>query len=373
MLLYLCDDIFLKIVCDDISIDIVIPLMMTSNDMRTHLRRIISPLPLQSLLNNTTYLALLVKASKLPKNILKYYYNKAIREGYFPIIYDFSPFSRKMKMSEFIDIMADVSPYSSDSYLTHMISHATKVAIAEYYLYNSQYIETNSNIDQFITDAAYNLLTNTGDLMVAGYNDKPLAIMFANCSDEVINNIFAKRKKGYYFNKFARIYGRESLYDVSKDINKECIYKNVVNYPSTNNLIFVNNTNIETDITNFNIHKHPIVLDAFKIKCGLKMYPVDTIIKYINICKISDFYNFKKVYKLLVPYDNKEILETILNKLFELFIHIDEDEINKTLKEIIAISKSYYNIVSLHIIGETIQWQEPLTLAKFEAFKKKLL
>jgi hypothetical protein len=358
--LYLYDDVFAQIMLYNINLKTILSVISTSHLMKSHLIRIISGIkvPTSRQIRDIDYLMFLVKmftTKSSPKDVIKFIHNKAIREGYFPIIRDFALFSRKMKMTEFMDIMTDVPPSDPKAYYTHIITKSNKIKIAEFIRDSvrdgKKYITTMSNNDFSIIEVAYNLLTNTGNIDAGKFHERKLAIMFANCSDEVIQKYFGK-KKSYEMNKCAAIFGRDTLYVHDA---------NFCNF----GLSFVKNDIFKTHV--YDIETDLIDDDYYVVECdiltlGLKMYSREKIVEYLQKSRI--YSNQSDVFEILVRLYDYELIKIFLSETIGTNI--------ANFVKLSKVSKKYFDIISLQMVCEKVEWAEPLTMKSFEMFKKKV-
>jgi hypothetical protein len=350
--LYLYDDVFIKILFEDINMKTVLSVINASKQMRANFVRIVSAIkmPTNRPIRDMDYLMVLVNMSK---GIAKYFHNKAIFEGYFPAIRDFAPFSRKMKMPEFMDIMTDVPPSHPDAYYKHTITKSNKIKIAKFIRDSvrddKKYIDVSANRDFNNIEVAYNLLTNTGNIDIGKFNEKKLTIMFANCSDEMIQGYFGKTHKAL-MSDIAIEFGRDSLIDI------HYIGDRVINRVNLNNLDLLHLHNIDSQIKNSAGH----YIHYKILKFGLKMYSREKIIEYFKIS--LTYLHYTDLFELLVKFREYELITIIL---------LDRNVNLAIAYKLASIAKKYYDVETLRLICEKVEWQG-LNEKMYLAFKKKV-
>lgn len=370
-------DILVHILSIDINALNILALASVSLDMRRIMTRAFQlpiPLPLYREFSAEDYIIIVMNGANLPKSVKRYYHNKAIRDGYFPILRDFAPFSRKITLAEFTDMLTDVPPSCADAYNPRpVIPRSVKQQIATFYKQDvdrgANYISANLDKQYTIVQVAYNILHENGNYKIAKQHPEKLNVMFANASDEVIKGYFNERRdnemrvRGFY----ARTYGRTNLYTFYNHADTPRVI-----FPTENSSFTCDieeKVNKPTILINFSVpNQNQIVhVSGVNFKIGMRTHSEDQINAYMMNSKLG-YQGLLELYEIAIEY-NKMMIFGLLHTW------LDNMNQNKTATyhNLINMAKAAFNLPALKLLGEHMNWQYPLTEKNYALFEKRYL
>lgn len=379
-LLDLCQyrDILTHILSIDINAHSILAFASVSLNMRRTMTRTFQrpiPLPLYREFTEEAYIVIVMNGAALSKAIKRYYHNKAIREGYFPILRDFAPFSRKISLAEFTDMLADVPPSCADAYNPRpVIPRSVKQQIAAFYKRDvdrgANYIAANLDKQYMIVQVAYNILHEIGNYKIAKQHVDKLHVMFANASDEVIKGYFDEKKdnemrqRGFY----ARTYGRTDLYTFYNHTNIPRVIRPVES-ASFSCIVEEPQLNKPTISINFSCPNpnHYVHVSGADFKIAMRTHSEEQINTYIKNLKLG-YQGLLEWYEIAIEYNKMAIFE-----LLHLWLDNMHQSKISAYKKLICMAKAAFNLPVLKLLGEHMNWEYPLTEKNYALFEKKYL